>query len=212
MQVVEMIEVLVNGRIGGSGKISGFTLQNGLAGVGIQSHNNTVEDNIIKGCQCGVFLSELSSFNVVRRNTITSNEFGILSSEESHDNMIYHNNFINNTNQAADEGGENTWEHENEGNYWSDYNGTDTDQDHVGDIPYIINITQGLEDNFPLACFYVPLRGDLNDDGKVNMPDLSIAATSFAAYPRHPRWNPAADLNSDGKVNIIDLVIIAAEF
>lgn len=212
MHVVEMIEVQVNGWIGGSGKISGFTFQNGLSGVCIRSHRNTIEDNIIKGCQYGILLWPLSSLNVVRRNTITGNEFGILSSDESHDNEIYHNNFIDNTNQAADEGGENTWGHEEEGNYWSDYNGTDTDQDDIGDNPYVVNATEGIGDNFPLLCFYVSLRGDLNDDGKVSMPDLSIAAASFATYPRHPRWNSAADINSDGKVNMIDLVIIVTKF
>jgi hypothetical protein len=56
------------------------------------------------------------------------------------------------------------------------------------------------------------LSGDLNEDGKVNISDLGLAAASFASYPTHPRWNPAADINSDGKVNMIDLVFIARNF
>jgi len=58
----------------------------------------------------------------------------------------------------------------------------------------------------------VPLVGDLNHDGKVNIQDVMVAALAFYSYPSHPRWNPIADINNDNTVNIIDIVLIAKNF
>jgi hypothetical protein len=64
-------------------------------------------------------------------------------------------------------------------------------------------------------CYIAP-RGnaycDLNNDGNVNVGDISLAAMAFSSYPSHPRWNAAADINKDDKVDIIDLVLIAISF
>jgi hypothetical protein len=60
------------------------------------------------------------------------------------------------------------------GNYWSDYNGTDsykgqyqneTGSDGIGDTPYVIDANN--TDNYPLMFPWPPLVGDLNFDGKV---------------------------------------------
>lgn len=53
---------------------------------------------------------------------------------------------------------------------------------------------------------------DLNQDGKVDIEDIAIAAQAFGSYPGHLRWNPEADLDGDGKVSIIDIAIIAKAF
>lgn len=53
---------------------------------------------------------------------------------------------------------------------------------------------------------------DLNDDGVVDIKDLSIAAQAYGSYPGHPKWNSDADLNEDGKVDIRDLALIAKDF
>jgi hypothetical protein len=53
-------------------------------------------------------------------------------------NILYNNNFINNTKQAIDWNwlGTNYWDNGEEGNYWSDYKGTDSDGDGIGDMPH----------------------------------------------------------------------------
>ena len=210
-KVVQIGEEWMYGWIGGSSKIAGFTIQNGLIGVAVGSNDNMIEENTVKNCSCGIFLEQSVRGNIIHRNSIINNECGILCACASCDNMIYHNNFINNTDQAGDEG-TNTWDNDDNGNYWSDYNGTDTDEDNVGEASYEVNATQGIRDAAPLMCRYVCLLGDLNDDGEIDTSDLDTAAASFGSYPRHPRWNPTADINIDGRINIIDMYVISKNY
>jgi hypothetical protein len=56
------------------------------------------------------------------------------------------------------------------------------------------------------------LHCDLNNDRKVDIADLSLAAKAFGSYSTYPRWNPTADINGDGTVNIVDLVLIVKRF
>lgn len=64
-----------------------------------------------------------------------------------------------------------------------------------------------LPTNLPEDITPKTLRWDINDDGIVNMDDLSIVSASFwvdtLEYPK-------ADVNNDGIVNIIDLLQVAA--
>jgi len=53
---------------------------------------------------------------------------------------------------------------------------------------------------------------DLNDDGKVDITDIAIAALAFISYPGHPRWNAEADLNQDNTINLIDIGLICIRF
>jgi parallel beta-helix repeat protein len=194
--------------LGGGSKISGFTIQNGLVGVYIETEGNIIEDNILRSSKYGIEIFSVGN-NVVRGNTIRDNGCGIIS--DTSGNQIHHNNFVNNTDQAMDLGSS-TWDYSDEGNYWSDYNGADTNEDKIGDTPYLVNATLQTCDFCPLVFAYTHLVGDLNDDGTVNMADLGVAAPAFGSYPRHTRWNPTADPNHDGRVDVRDLVIIAMNF
>ena len=61
---------------------------------------------------------------------------------------------------------------------------------------------------FENAKLTLPLEGDVNRDGAVNILDLVLVASSFGQDS--PAWNPnPADVNEDGVVNIIDLVKVA---
>jgi len=47
----------------------------------------------------------------------------------------------------------NIWNYDSIGNYWSDYNGTDSNGDGIGDTPYMISTSPeeyGDADNYPL--------------------------------------------------------------
>ena len=53
---------------------------------------------------------------------------------------------------------------------------------------------------------------DLNNDGSVDILDITIVAYSISSVPGDPRWNPNADLNKDGNIDLLDVVIVATNF
>jgi len=123
------------------------------------SNNNMLRDNIASNNWVGIYLL-FSSNNTLTNNTCSNNTNCGIELGYSSNNTIY-NNYFNNTNNAYDDGA-NTWNTTKTlgtnivggpylgGNYWSDYNGTDTEGDGFGETPY--NITgDSNKDYLPLV-------------------------------------------------------------
>jgi len=62
------------------------------------------------------------------------------------------------------------------------------------------------------VCLANSVSKDLNGDGRIDIKDVAIAASAFASYPGHERWNPNADINGDGRVDLEDIALIILEF
>jgi hypothetical protein len=64
------------------------------------------------------------------------------------------------------------------------------------------------------AFKFVPIQGDITNDGVVNITDLRTVAAYFDVKQGDPLWSVASnyDLNGDGVIDIYDLVLIAANF
>ncbi len=121
-----------------------------FTGIRIHSSNeNTFLYNTIENRSAGIFI-DYSYNNTICYNQIENNEFGIFI-EDANNNTLYHNNLIGNEQNALNYYGNNSWDngYPSGGNYWDDYNGTDSNRDGIGDIPYEISDTIDY-DRYPL--------------------------------------------------------------
>jgi parallel beta-helix repeat protein len=88
-----------------------------------------------------------SNGNTFQNNWLQENTYGVFMAFSS-TNTLYRNNFVNNVMQASAGTGSNTWSSGGQGNYWSDYKGTDANHNGIGDTPYLISPIG--QDNYPL--------------------------------------------------------------
>jgi hypothetical protein len=116
-------------------------------------------------------LSLLSSNN----NTITRNNIANSLSLGGYNNTFFKNNFS--IEQLIVNGG-NFWDNVSVGNYWSDYNGTDSDGDGVGDVPYVID--ENNQDNYPLMAPFEALPSPEPQPGEP-VPTILILASLVTA-------------------------------
>jgi PGF-pre-PGF domain-containing protein len=137
--------------------------------------------------------------NVFTRNYIGNNtnySFYI----ESSDIQVYLNNFFDNENSVYSDS--NSWWNSTEmliyefngsmfrnhlGNYWSDYNGSDSDSDGVGDVPYNVNTSIPEKDFYPLTHF-------MENFTPISIPDLTVGDITI------PKMEP-------GKNSVITVMI-----
>jgi len=113
----------------------------------IRSSDNTILNNNVANGQWGILLL-YSSNNIWSGNNIIEN-VECIRLDDSFANKIFHNNFIKNKWQAFDDwNSTGAWDNGVEGNYWSDYNGTDSNQDGTGDTSYVIDANN--TDHYPL--------------------------------------------------------------
>ena len=126
------------------------------------SNKNWILRNKITNAENGILL-QFSDDNKFSNNTVQENDVGIAVEIESKDNLICNNNMLNNTRKQASivySSSSNVFS----GNYWSDYEGNDTNNDGIGDTPYqltpYLSMKGGVEDKQP----YMHEDGWLKED------------------------------------------------
>lgn len=184
-------------------------LKNTTYGIEIEGYNATVLNNVIKDNYKGIGLLFSAGNNTIKGNTImTSIWYGVEVIYSINKNTIVHNNFMDNSQQVYITGSIDVWDNGAEGNYFSNYNGTDPDGDGVGNTPYIIDLIN--QDNCPLMGAY--MRGDVNHDEVIDIFDCVRLGIAFGSHKGEVNWNPHCDLNEDGMIDIFDMVPLAVGF
>jgi parallel beta-helix repeat protein len=172
-----------------SNTVSGNNVANNHDGIMLtaDSSSNVVSENTAANNYDGIVLAEYSYGNVVSENTVLANNYGIVPNSSS--NTVVHNNFVNNTFQVSICNSTNTWDdgYPLGGNYWSDYNGTDsfsgqyqnvTGSDGIGDTPYPTD--NNNTDNYPLMGLF----SNLYSEG--TQPCIScISNSSISGFQLH---------------------------
>jgi len=161
--------------------VSNNIITRNFVGVKIEdgSCNNIIKDNIITRNRYGVFICLKSNNNIVCNNVVSESDWNGIELNfcernivygntivnntaygleipiyaPSCHNIIFHNNFLSNKFRNAYGPNPNFWASNCEGNYWDDYNGTDINEDGIGDAPYYMLSQSELEipmDSYPL--------------------------------------------------------------
>jgi hypothetical protein len=168
-------------------------------GIEVDGLDNIVYANRVTNCQVPSFTSpragvaiRVSGNNTFYANYMGYNTWGVdvnAFPEISFTltSTFYHNNFVGNTHQVAAvphfRYGNDSFDNGLEGNYWSDYNGTDADGDGVGDTPYVIDDER--QDRYPLMAPF-----DI-DSVTVELPEWASPPSVHLISPENTTYTSA---------------------
>ncbi len=155
------IGVDLGGKSVGGVTVENLNVENFSIGMYIWTKNNTIVGNAFSGCIVGLLMS--GSNSTITRNYVSDNIEGLFfgfnspSGQFPPDMVVYQNAFLKNNIQISGcqcksynlSETPHDWDKGREGNYWSDYNGTDANHDGVGDTPYVIDVLD--YDRYPLT-------------------------------------------------------------
>ncbi len=184
----------------------------GIENIG-SSHSIFSGNQIVANAWFGIGIYDSSNINVTE-NRVRDNYNGIELSNAMN-SRLFLNDFMNHTFQVSVVSSTAVWDNARQGNYWSDYNGTDANGDDIGDTPYVVD--ENNVDSYPLMYIYWN-PCDINHDLVVNMKDIAVIAKAFNTVPGNPGWNPHADITGtvpfvpDGKVDMKDIGLAAKNF
>jgi parallel beta-helix repeat protein len=157
--------------VGINNTITSNQVWNNTDGVLLDMANQTIvsDNDISNNSEYGVNLIDAAEDNTFYENTIQNNWVGICGEysqgNSGNNNLFYHNNIIDNTLQLImPPQSSNAWDagYPSGGNYWSDYNGTDSfggpfqnmsGADGIGDSPYI-DYAWNVTDRYPLMGMF----------------------------------------------------------
>jgi parallel beta-helix repeat protein len=131
----------------------------------IEGQRITVSSNVFVNCTDGISINGLSC--IISKNSAYNVSTCVLFNDNPYqpltgNNTFYDNNFEGydktvhywNSSTYADH-----WDNGKEGNYWSSYNGSDSNGDGVGDSPYFL--AANCTDNYPLMQPYAAASSDI---------------------------------------------------
>jgi len=183
---VYLLNSIVDCTISGNNIDDNFDL--GIYGAASTSRLTITNNSIHEGGAQGIYLYSSDNSTIAWNEIFDNSGYGIDLASCS-DVMVHHNNVANNggsSSQGSDDSSGNTWDDDvSEGNWWSDYNGTDSGSDGVGDTPYSIDGAGGAEDRYPLMNVTSTSAPEKVPEF-IPLMAIGMIAVLFAAFRR--RW------------------------
>jgi nitrous oxidase accessory protein len=133
---------------------------NSASTISLRGNNNTVCGNVVKygisghyghyvwgilmgGSDNVLYGNNIMDFNDVSFRDGSPYGYGVAMGGDAERNLFYHNNFVNNYKHVSANweilGAGNYWDNGEEGNFWDDYSGVDSNGDGIGDVLYTIS-------------------------------------------------------------------------
>jgi len=183
---------------------------NGAIGIHLAGSSNNVLSSSSTDSNGGFGISLNGSNDNTLSNSITSNNDYGIHLIVSNSNLFYLNDFIDNNQNVFSSGSTNTWNSTSKitytynestytnylGNYWSDYNGNDTNSDGIGDTPYVI--PNDNNDSYPLMEWFE--NYGIAEDQVVTFPDLNLEAAIREAIGK-----PEGDIYQSDLIGLTEL-------
>lgn len=165
------------------------TVTNGVIGISVDwGFDNVIFGNTITNNRGPGIKKEEGLNNMFYANDVAYNSIGVLLGTKgvSHSgkNTLHHNNFINNVQQTEIVNLDHSdyWDNGQEGNYWSDYRGSDANLNGIGDSPYVM-FGDSYRENYPYIIYddnytdRYPLMAPFDiSDVRIDLPDWATAA------------------------------------
>ena len=180
------------------------------------SDDNKILYNEIQAIN-GTGILVFSDSNIISKNIVWESKCGI-KLEGANGNLIYGNDFIHNVIQAqATNSADNKWDIGSQfgGNFWSNYNGTDSNGDGIGDTPYVID--EYNIDRYPLmypcnphdiAVESIEISGEV----AVNQPiNISVTVTNLGVWTEKFNLNLKCTAPTDLKIGNQTITLVPKE-
>lgn len=182
------------------------------------SNANIMKSNfIIDNLGNGILLNGVTNSNLTQNVLFHNSNYGIYITGMSYNDFIYLNSFISNgntTSQAYSSSNLIYWSNSTIGNFWSDYNGTDLNNDGIGEMPYYPDGIGGTNDSFPLTNDRLNFRQTNPDNAQSSSgnsskdPSSSITTTTSSSLSSTNQGNSSSLNPSAPSFELLSIIFL----